>query len=334
MKIQLTQPLDMHLHLRDGDMLRLAAPHSQVFSGAVVMPNLTPPITNKDLMQAYVQRIAEAMNHTPFTPLMTVFLQPFNEAQLNVLHDCPEFFAMKLYPSGITTNSEGGLNDIAEASHTLRAMEERGIPLLIHGESHGYVMDREAEFLPVYRKLATDYPKLRICMEHITTAAALDLLNEHENLSATLTLHHMLYSLDDLAGGLLNPHLFCKPIVKRPEDRDALLAAALKGHSRLMFGSDSAPHPQSNKESAAALGGCYAAPVLLPKLAEIFAAHGALPKLQAFVSDNACAFYGIEPVEKMVELCDTAMQVPANYQAFGQTVVPLCAGESIGWSIC
>ena len=44
----LNEPLDMHLHLRDGDMLRLVAPlTSNSFSGALVMPNLVPPVTTK-----------------------------------------------------------------------------------------------------------------------------------------------------------------------------------------------------------------------------------------------------------------------------------------------
>ena len=333
MKITLDSPLDMHLHLRDGDMLKLTAPLSSDFAGAVIMPNLVPPITTPDSMVAYSCRIREAMGEAPFSRYMTLFFTPQTQATLQAIAATPEFFAFKLYPAGITTNSEGGISHMQEADSTLRMMEEMGIPLLVHGESHGFVMDREAEFLGIYRQLARQYPKLRICMEHITTAAALNLLEEHENLCATVTLQHLIITLDDVAGGALQPHLFCKPIAKRPGDRDALLQAALSGHPRLMFGSDSAPHPRSKKEACGCAAGVFTAPLALPKLAEIFAHHGALEQLQAFVSGNARRIHGICPIAKQVTLQDTPMTVPASYRSYGQQVVPMYAGEQITWSI-
>jgi dihydroorotase len=170
-------------------------------------------------------------------------------------------------------------------------------------------------------------------MEHITTAAALQLLDEFPNVCATVTLQHLIITLDDVAGGALRPHLFCKPIAKRPEDRDALLRAALEGHPRLFFGSDSAPHPRCKKEACGCAAGVFTGPVALPKLAEIFAAHGALDKLQGFVSSNACDWYGLQPVQKQITLRDTPMAVPASYRSYGEQVVPMYAGESIGWSV-
>lgn len=333
MKITLNAPLDMHLHLRDGDMLKLTAPLSADFAGAVIMPNLVPPVVTPQDMTAYAARISSAMGDAPFTRYMTLFFTPQSEAQLLAAKATPGFFAFKLYPAGITTNSEGGLADLSAAEPTLRLMEELGIPLLVHGESHGFVMDREAEFLTTYRALATRFPKLKLCMEHITTAAAVQLLDEFPQLCATVTLQHLLITLDDVAGGALRPHLFCKPIAKRPEDKEALLAAALSGHPRLFFGSDSAPHPQHRKECCGCAAGVFTAPLALPKLAELFVAAGALDKLQSFVSDNACRHYGLTPSAKQVMLCDTPMQVPAAYRGYGQTVVPMYAGESIGWSI-
>lgn len=333
MQISLSSPLDMHLHLRDGDMLRLTAPLSADFAGAVIMPNLVPPVSTPEMMQAYAERIESAMGGTPFTRYMTLFFTPLSEAQLAAAAATPGFFGFKLYPAGITTNSEGGLRDFAEAEPTLRAMEEMGIPLLVHGESHGFVMDREAEFLSTYRALATRFPKLKLCMEHITTAAAVQLLEEFPNVCATVTLQHLLITLNDVAGGALKPHLFCKPIAKRPEDKEALLAAALGGHPRLFFGSDSAPHPQHKKECCGCAAGVFTAPVALPALAQLFAEHGALDKLQGFVSGNACRHYGLTPVEKTVTLRDTPIQVPASYRSFGQTVVPMFAGEELKWSI-
>ncbi len=334
MEITLHSPLDMHLHLRDGDMLRLVAPLSADFAGAVIMPNLVPPVTTPAALTAYSERIREAMGDaTPFSRYMTLFFTPMDEAALQAAKETPGFFGLKLYPAGITTNSEGGIAHMAEADHTLRLMEEMGIPLLVHGESHGFVMDREAEFLATYRDLATRYPRLRISMEHITTAAAVRLLDEFENLCATVTLQHLIITLDDVAGGALRPHLFCKPIAKRPEDREALLKAALSGHPRLMFGSDSAPHPRHKKEACGCAAGVFTAPMALPRLAQLFADYKALAHLQGFVSGNACKLYGLSPVEKQVVLQDSPMEVPAIYREGQQEVVPMQAGEPIGWSI-
>lgn len=333
MEITLTSPLDMHLHLRDGDMLKLVAPLSADFAGAVIMPNLVPPITDPGAMLAYSERIAAAMGNEKFSRYMTLFFTPQTEQQLITAKETPGFFGYKLYPAGITTNSEQGIANLAEADSTLSLMQDMGIPLLIHGESHGFVMDREAEFLGVYRQLALRYPRLRICMEHITTAAALRLLDEYENLCATVTLQHLIITLDDVAGGALQPHLFCKPIAKRPDDRDALLHAALNAHPRLMFGSDSAPHPRCRKEACGCAAGVFTAPLALPRLAALFAANGALDKLQAFVSDNARRLYNLTPTARSITLHDKPMQVPASYRSFGQQVVPMYAGEQLSWSV-
>ena len=333
MEITLESPLDMHLHVRDGEMLRLVAPLSASFAGAVVMPNLVPPVTSAEAMQGYAARIREAMGEVEFRCYMTLFFKPYSEAELVAAREVGDFFGIKLYPAGVTTNSEGGVANLREATPTLRLMEEMGIPLLVHGESHGFVMDREQEFLSVYRSLAERFPRLRICMEHITTAAAVRLLQEHENLCATVTLQHLLITLDDVIGGSMRPHLFCKPIAKREEDREALLQAALSAHPRLMFGSDSAPHPLHRKECCGCAAGVFTAPIALPRLAALFAEHGAADKLQAFVSGNARRLYGLTPPLRRITLRDTPMQVPPAYIGHGQEVVPMYAGEILPWSI-
>lgn len=333
--VTLHRPLDMHLHLRDGDMLRLVCPDSAAaFAGAVIMPNLVPPVTSADLLTAYRSRILEAAgpHASTFQPLMTLFFQHYTEAQLAAAQ--PDLFAVKLYPHGVTTNSESGIHSISAAEPTFRLMEEMGIPLLVHGETTGFVMDREAEFLSIYESLAVKFPRLRIVMEHITTAAAVALLDRFENLHATVTAHHLVITLDDVAGGMLQPHLFCKPIAKRPSDRDALLAAALAAHPKLMMGSDSAPHPREAKECCGCAAGVYSAPVLLPRLAQLFAENGALENLQAFVSDNACRIHGLNPPDKSITLAKTPFTVPARCGAEpGPTVIPWEAGGQLEWSV-
>lgn len=333
--ITLHRPLDMHLHLRDGDMLRLVAPHSASnLAGAVIMPNLVPPVTSVELLTAYRDRIlaAAGLHAATFQPLMTLFFQHYTEAQLAAAR--PHLFAVKLYPHGVTTNSESGIHSIDAAEPTLKLMEEMGIPLLVHGETNGFVMDRETEFLSIYERIATRFPKLRMVMEHITTAAAVTLLDRYENLHATVTGHHLVITLDDVAGGLLQPHLFCKPIAKRPEDRDALLAAALAAHPKLMLGSDSAPHPQHAKECCGCAAGVYTAPLLLPRMAQLFAENDALQNLQAFVSDNAIRIHGLNPPDKSTTLVRQPWTVPASYaDTTGLNVIPWEAGRELDWRI-
>lgn len=328
MHIQLDAPLDMHLHLRDGAMLHTVAPLSAAsFAGAVIMPNLVPPVDSLAAVEAYRVAISAAIGDAAFTPYMTLFFRNYSAPELEAARS--QIIGIKLYPAGITTNSEAGVRSLADAEPTLALMEQLGIPLLVHGETNGFVLDREVEFLSVYDRLARRFPQLMIVMEHITTRQAVALLDTHEHVYATVTLHHLLLTLDDLAGGLLRPHLFCKPIVKRPEDREALLQAALSAHPKLMFGSDSAPHPRNAKESAGCAAGVFTAPVALPLLAQLFAEHDALAQLQAFVSDNARRIYGITPLRKLVTLEQTPWVAPVAYG----DVIPFRAGESIGWQI-
>ena len=331
----LNEPLDMHLHLRDGDMLRLVAPlTSNSFSGALVMPNLVPPVTTKEALLSYKKRIIESCKDDNFTPYMTLFFQ--NNYSFEFLEDIKdEIIGIKLYPAGITTNSETGVSsmDIEVLRPTLENMSRLGIPLCIHGETNGFVMDREKEFMPIYESLAIAFPNLKIVMEHITTKDAVELLDRYSNLYATVTLHHLLITLDDVAGGMLDPHLFCKPIAKRPEDRNALLNAALKAHPKLMFGSDSAPHPKHKKECCGCAAGVFTSPIALQVLVELFEKHDSLENLNDFVSNNAKKIYGLDLKEKTIKLIKKDFIVPDIYEYKDEKVVPMYAGKTISWSI-
>ena len=291
------------------------------------MPNLVPAVNNMERLLGYIAEIKSNLGQDVFEPYMTVFFKPYSYQELEQFK--PHILGVKLYPAGVTTNSEEGVAALDRAEATIKYMEELKIPLMIHGETHGFVMDREKQFLPIYEHLAQKFPRLKIIMEHITTADAVKLLDRYEHLYATVTLHHLLITLDDLAGGLLRPHLFCKPIAKRPEDRAALLDAALKAHPKLMFGSDSAPHPQHKKEACGCAAGVFTAPIALQSLVELFTKHQALSKLQAFVSDNAQRIYDITPPAKSVTLAATPYKVPPKY---GE-VIPLFANQEIAWSI-
>ena len=331
----LNEPLDMHLHLRDGDMLRLVAPlTSNSFSGALVMPNLVPPVTTKEALLSYKKRIIESCKDDNFTPYMTLFFQ--NNYSFEFLEDIKdEIIGIKLYPAGITTNSETGVSsmDIEVLRATLENMSKLGIPLCIHGETNGFVMDREKEFMPIYESIASAFPNLKIIMEHITTKDAVELLDKYSNLYATVTLHHLLITLDDVAGGMLDPHLFCKPIAKRPEDRNALLNAALKAHPKLMFGSDSAPHPKHKKECCGCAAGVFTSPIALQVLVELFEKYDSLDNLNDFVSNNAKKIYGLNIKDKTIKLVKKDFIVPAIYEYKDEKVVPMYAGKTLSWSI-
>lgn len=242
---------------------------------------------------------------------------------------------MKLYPFGVTTNSQTGVSsiDVEILRPTLESMSKLGIPLCVHGETKGFVMDREKEFLPIYESLAINFPNLKIIMEHISTKEAIALLDKYDNLYATVTIHHLLLTLDDVAGGMLNPHNFCKPIVKRYEDRNALQKIVLEAHPKIMFGSDSAPHQKENKECHHGAAGVFNSPIALQLLTELFEKNAKLDNLNAFVSLNAQRIYNLKPTIKPITLIKKDFIVPDVYSYRNEQVVPMFTGKTLLWSI-
>ena len=327
-ELQLNAPLDLHLHLREGDMLTQVAPLSAAhFAGAVVMPNLVQPVDSLARLRSYREQVLAACGTASFTPYMTLFFRDYSREELVAAQE--EIIGLKLYPAGITTQSENGVRDFDRIGETVALLEELDIPLLVHGESGGFVMEREREFLEVYAWLARQFPRLRLIMEHITTADAVEMLEKFDNLAATVTLHHLMITLDDVAGGMLQPDLFCKPIAKTPRDRQALREAVFSGHPRLFFGSDSAPHPRHRKECCGCAAGVFTAPVALPMLAQLFAENGCLEKLQAFVSDYGRDFYRLTPLQKTVTLEERPWTVPELYGS----VKSFLSGQTLTWRV-
>lgn len=328
MEITLINPLDMHLHLREGDMMKAVTPYtSQHFSGAVIMPNLIEPVDDMEKLTRYRDALQNVSAHHEFTPYMTLFYKNYTQKELIAARD--HIIGIKLYPAGITTQSEKGVKNFSTMEETLHFMEELNIPLLIHGESDGFVMDREKEFLVVIEEIARRHPKLHIIMEHITTADAITFLDQFDNLSATVTLHHLLLTLDDVVGGLMQPDHFCKPIAKTPGDLEALRKAVFSGHPKIMFGSDSAPHPRNKKECIGCAAGIFSSPVALPLLVQIFEEEGCLDLLQSFISDNAVKRYSLSPKKKEVTLTKKSWKVPEIYG----DVRPFYAGQTIRWAV-
>ncbi|KGE71526.1 dihydroorotase [Spirochaeta lutea] len=334
--IEIPKPDDFHLHLRQGPALDQYTRHSaRDFQRALVMPNTQPPLKSARQIRDYGQAIrtaAEQAGYPEFTPLLTFKLgEDVDPAGLEELQ-AAGVVAGKYYPRGATTNSEDGVQDFRSMYPLLEAMEAGDVVLCIHGEDPGaFSLDRERAFLPVLRTLVRDFPRLRIVLEHITTRDALDALAElPDRVGATVTLHHLLCNLDDMIGGHLNPHLFCKPVLKAPDHQAALQKAVLEGRERIFFGSDSAPHPVHDKESACGCAGVYTAPVALAMAAQWFAENGALERFEAFVARTGADFYRIPrpgdyPESKGIRIIERSWQVPERYE----NVVPFAAGREL-----
>jgi dihydroorotase len=304
--LTIRQPDDWHLHLRDGATLAAVLPHTaRVFARAIVMPNLRPPVTTVPQAQAYRDRIVAALPPgLVFEPLMTLYLTGATaSAEIDAARASGFVHGVKLYPSRATTNSDAGVRSLAECSAVLARMERLELPLLVHGEvarSDVDVFDRERLFLDeVLAPLQRDFPGLRIVLEHVTTRDAVQYVQEAPGrVAATITAHHLLYNRNamflgaDGAAGM-RPHFYCLPVLKREVHRAALLAAATSGSPRFFLGTDSAPHPRAEKESACGCAGCFTAPLALPMYAQAFELAGALDRLEGFASNHGADFYGL-----------------------------------------
>jgi dihydroorotase len=292
--ITLRRPDDWHVHLRDGEMLRAVVQHTaESFGRAIVMPNLLPPITTVEAALAYRARILAALPvGSTFRPLMTCYLT--NDSDPDEIargHDDGAFFAAKLYPAHATTNSQAGVTDVANIDPTLERMQAIGMPLLVHGEATSAdvdVFDRERVFIEeTLGPLLSRYPALRVVLEHVTTADAVEFVKSHgDRLGATITPHHLIINRNALFAGGLRPHNYCLPVAKRERHRQALRRAATSGDGRFFLGTDSAPHPTSAKEGACGCAGIFNAPVALAAYARVFEEEGALDRFEAFASLN------------------------------------------------
>lgn len=335
MFLTLPKPCDMHVHLRQGDMLQAVAPWTaRYFSRALVMPNLTPPVCSAEQVEAYRRDIVGVVGSTvDFEPLMTFKILPGTDPlMLGSLKEAGAI-AGKVYPKGLTTNAEDGVDDFLALYHVFAAMQQLGLVLCLHGEkpgAHIAGLDRERAFLRTLYLLARTFPALRIVMEHITTTAAVEaVLQLPDTVAATITVHHLLLTHDDVGGDRMRPHHYCKPVAKFAADREALVEAATSGCPKFFFGSDSAPHMVGRKECSECCAGVFTAPVALPLLAEIFERHNALDRLPIFVHDAAIRFYGLEESRTTVRLVQQPWTVP---EVIGD-IVPFMAGCEIAWSV-
>jgi dihydroorotase len=339
--LSITRPDDWHVHFRDGDtMASVAAATARQFARAIAMPNLKPPVTTVAQAQAYRKRImASLAKGAKFEPLMTLYLTDNTPAsEIEKAKASGAVKAVKYYPAGATTNSDAGVSDIRKCDDVLEAMQAAGMPLLIHGEvtdAEIDVFDRETVFLDrTLAPLVARFPKLRIVVEHITThEAAAFVERAPENVGATITAHHLLLNRNALFSGGIRPHHYCMPVLKREPHRRALVKAATSGNPKFFLGTDSAPHARVNKEHECGAAGIYTAHAALELYAEAFEAAGALDRLEGFASHFGADFYGLPRNRGKVKLERVEWEVPREYPFGNGTVVPLRAGQKLGWRI-
>ena len=340
-RITITKPDDWHIHLRDGDMLERTVNDVAAWANrAVVMPNLTPPVKNVADATAYHSRIIAALEGFPqFEPLMTLYLTDSTTpddiaaaAQSNLV--C----GVKLYPAGATTNSAAGVTGLETLKPTLEAMQSHNVPLLIHGEVTDPdvdIFDREAKFIErTLAPLTEELPELRVILEHITTEDTLIFVTESSpGVAATITPQHLLFDRNDMLVGGIRPHLFCLPVLKRRQHKEALRRAATSGNAKFFIGTDSAPHTVETKESSCGCAGCYSAHAAIPLYAEVFEEENSLDKLEAFTSHFGADFYGRARNEETIDLVKVDHLSPERLQFGPSTVVPLRAGELLKWRL-
>ena len=340
-QITLLQPDDWHVHLRDGDALpHTVAATARYFGRAIVMPNLKPPVVDTASARAYRERIlANIPSGLSFDPLMTLYLTDATKPEEIIKAKTSGFVhALKYYPAGATTNSENGVSNIDKVGAVLEVMAEIGMPLLIHGEvtdSHIDIFDREKVFIDqILKPLTARFPTLKIVLEHITTAHAVEFVQSSSGqVGATITAHHLLYNRSDMLAGGIRPHLYCLPILKRDIHQQALIQAATSGDPRFFLGTDSAPHVRGLKENACGCAGSYTAFAALELYADVFERAGALDRLEGFASHFGPDFYGLARNKRRIRLEKSPWTVPADY-AFGpERVVPLRAGEQLQWRV-
>ena len=339
--ITIRRPDDWHLHFRDGATMRAVVPHTaRQFARAIVMPNLSPPVTTTAMAAAYRERIMAAVPEgVDFTPLMTAYLTDDTDPDdLARGFESGVLTAAKLYPAGATTNSASGVTDVRRIDRVLERMAQIGMPLCVHGEVTSAeidIFDREAVFIErVLQPLTERLPDLRVIFEHITTKQAVDFVDSSgENVAATITPQHLHINRNAILVGGIRPHMYCLPVAKREEHRLALRKAATSGSAKYFLGTDSAPHHRHAKESDCGCAGIFNAPYALESYLAVFDEENALDRFEGFASLNGPRFYRLPVNDGTITLERGETPVPGEVDGGGEPVVPFHAGETLGWRL-
>jgi len=339
--MQIRRPFDAHVHLRDGAMLQaVVRATARACDAALVMPNLVPPVTTAATARAYHQRIVAAVGPGQrFEPLLTAYLTDDTDPdELVAGFEAGAWVAAKLYPAHATTNSTHGVRSVQAIDAVFSAMAAAGMPLCVHGEVTDPavdIFDREAVFLDtVLGPLLERHPDLQVTIEHATTAAAVTFAAAAgERVAVSITAHHLWWNRNAIFAGGLRPHAYCLPVLKRERDREALVQAATSGDPWVFFGSDSAPHLVSAKETDCGCAGVYSAPTALAAVATVFARADALDRLEGFLSVHGPRWYGRAPSDDHVEVTE-ARWTPSEALATADGPVRIfLGGQPVDWQV-
>lgn len=339
--LTITRPDDLHLHLRDGAAMRsVIGDSARRFGRAIIMPNLKPPVVTTADALAYRERILAALPAgADFRPLMTLYLtEQTVPEEIKRARDTGQVYAVKYYPAGATTHSDRGVRRVENVYPVLEAMQETGMPLLMHGEvtdADVDIFEREQVFIDrILVPLLDRFPALRMVLEHITTREAADFVRGGpDRLAATITPHHLLLNRNALFAGGLRPHHYCLPVLKAERHRQAIVSAATSGHPRFFLGTDSAPHARAAKENACGCAGIYSAHNAIELYADVFERTGRLERLEDFASRYGAEFYGLPRNHGTITLEQKAWTVPETLPFGDESVVPLGAGEMCRWKL-
>ena len=289
-----------------------------------LQPNLTPPVTSVDAALAYRARLQALAPDVTF--LMALYLHPAVTPAVVAAAARAGIAGVKAYPRGLTTNSELGVARFEDYWPVFEAMQAHDLVLNLHGEAPPTPpaafhrapgagdadggeaaaeavtsLTAEAAFLPTLHALHAAFPRLRVVLEHATSAAALGAVARcGPSVAATVTAHHLWLTLDDWAGDAGN---FCRPVAKTPADRVALARAVVDPAAKVFFGSDSAPHPRAAKARMPAAAGCFTQPCATQlvvgaleeavRLGWLDPAEVGVDALREFLSERGRRFYGL-----------------------------------------
>ena len=354
---------DLHTHMRQGPNMPfyMEMHYKMGCEGILAMPNTKPPIikvTKTDTscdgwsIEEYLEMLKEVPN-APFSEIIVpLYLSKHTTPQMieegvqtGLLKAC------KFYPPHGTTGAEHGrpIEYYAE-NGVLQALADHNVVLCVHGETHGlsgpeyFDQNHNAEddfYKNIMPKIQDSYPDLRFVCEHITTKTAVEFVEgSGENVGATITPQHLLYTIGHLVQGF-HYHLYCLPLVKFQRDKEALLEAVTRTDNHKFFaGSDSAPHTTKATECGCAAG-CFTGGVAPQLYAKAFEDYGinilnTPDSFRQFLCDNGRLYYDLPEPQNTFTLRKEDEEIRTHALDDGSTLIPLPVGmkePTIPWSI-
>ena len=360
---------DLHTHLRQDEILPVVI-NSHInakCAGLLAMPNTVPPVAK--LFQSDNEPY---MSIEEYQDIILMHTKDQIEYLITPLYltkkTTPELIikgvhtgllkACKFYPPFGTTNADHGCEiDFFIENGVFKEMEKQGVILCIHGEESNlstqeyFDKNKNAEeifYKHSMQKLHRLFPNLKIVCEHLTTEVAVEFVKgANNNVAATITPQHLLYTIADLIKGF-KYHLYCLPLLKFENDRDALRSAVTSlNNTKFFAGTDSAPHIHKVTECGCAAG-CFTAEVAPQMYLEAFEKAGLNMEdeqsqeiFKRFLCINGAQFYNLPISKKQF----TVTKIPSRIDTIkykNGSLVPLPVGlnsnhesspTTLNWSI-